>query len=52
MVNKENVVYTNNGVWFDHKKEWGTNTWMNLENSMLNEMKEASHKRPHMNGQN
>lgn len=43
-MNKQNVLYAHNGILFDHKKEWGTDTRYNmdgLEDIMLSEVNQT-----------
>lgn len=43
-MDKQSIVYSHNGILFDHKK-WSTDMyWINLENIMLNQ---ESHQRSH-----
>lgn len=36
-MDKQNVVYTQSGILYSLWKEWNSDTWMNLENSVLSE---------------
>ena len=41
---KQNVVYTYNGILFSHKKEWNSSTcsiWINLENILLSKISQT-----------
>lgn len=39
-MDKQNVIYSYNGILFGLRKEWSTDTWMNLKNIVLSERTE------------